>query len=138
MQFKDPVKKRIGINITSLIDVMFILLIFFMVSSSFIEQPGMKLELPVSSSGEVARVENLAVYVSETGEIFLNDRPVPLDSLGPVLKQTIPMAEEKTLVLKADKSAAHGLIVQVMDVARRNGLKKIVIGTKPDEVPAGR
>jgi len=133
MQFKEPGKKRIGINITSLIDVMFILLIFFMVSSSFIEQPGMKLELPVTESREVARVENLAVYISEQGEIFLNDRPVAMDSLGEVLKQNIPGMEEKTLVLKADKASAHGVIVQVMDVARRNGLKKIVIGTKPEE-----
>ena len=133
MQFKEPGKKRIGINITSLIDVMFILMIFFMVSSSFIEQPGMKLELPVTESREVARVENLAVYISEQGEIFLNDRPVAMDSLGEVLKQNIPGMEEKTLVLKADKASAHGVIVQVMDVARRNGLKKIVIGTKPEE-----
>jgi biopolymer transport protein ExbD len=133
MQFKEPGKKRIGINITSLIDVMFILLIFFMVSSSFIEQPGMKLELPETESREVARVENLAIYISEQGEIFLNDRPVAMDSLGQVLKQSIPQLEEKTLVLKADKASAHGIIVQVMDVARRNGLKKIVIGTKPEE-----
>jgi len=133
MQFKEPGKKSIGINITSLIDVMFILLIFFMVSSSFIEQPGMKLELPETESREVVRVENLAIYISEQGEIFLNDRPVAMDSLGQVLKQSIPQMEEKTLVLKADKASAHGIIVQVMDVARRNGLKKIVIGTKPEE-----
>ena len=116
---------------------MFILLIFFMVSSSFIEQPGMKLELPATKSKDAARVEKLAIYVSDQGEIFLNDRPVPIDSLADVLKATIPNVEEKTLVLKADKSAHHGIIVQVMDIAKRNGFKKLVIGTRVDEDGAG-
>ena len=130
MQFKEKQKKRMGINITSLIDVMFILLIFFMVSSSFVEQPGMKLELPAMQSQEVAKVEKMALFVSKEGELFLNDRPVAIDSLGIVIKQLIPNVEEKTLVLKADRAVEHGLVVQIMDIAKRNGLKKIVIGTR--------
>ena len=130
MQFKEKQKKRMGINITSLIDVMFILLIFFMVSSSFVEQPGMKLELPAMQSQEVAKVEKMALYVSKEGELFLNDRPVVIDSLGIVIKQVMPNVEEKTLVLKADRAVEHGLVVQIMDIAKRNGLKKIVIGTR--------
>lgn len=130
MQFKEKQKKRTGLNITSLIDVMFILLIFFMVSSSFVEQPGMKLELPAMQSQEVAKVEKMSLFVSKEGELFLNERPVVIDSLGAVIKETIPGVEEKTLVLKADKAVEHGLVVQIMDVAKRNGLKKIVIGTR--------
>ena len=134
MQFKETNKKKsLGINITSLIDVMFILLIFFMVSSSFVEQPGMKLELPAMKSQEVAKVEKMALYVSPDGDLFLNDRPVQLDSLQALIKAVMPNVEEKTLVLKADKSVEHGLVVQVMDIAKRSGLKKIVIGTRVEE-----
>jgi len=64
MQFKENKRKRSSINVTPLIDVLFILLIFFMVSSSFVEQPGMKLELPTIKSKEVARVDNLVLFVS--------------------------------------------------------------------------
>ena len=134
MQFKEEKKKKsLGINITPLIDVMFILLIFFMVSSSFVEQPGMKLELPAMKSQEVAKVEKMALYVSEEGELFLNDLPVTIDSLSNLIKRTMPNIEEKTLVLKADRAVEHGLVVQVMDIAKRSGLQKIVIGTRVEE-----
>ncbi len=132
MKFKETKKKSPGINITSLIDVMFILLIFFMVSSSFIEQPGMKLELPTTKSREVAKIENLVMFVGSEGEIQLNETPVTLDNLAAEIQNMLPQVKEKTLVLKADKDAAHGQIVQIMDIAKRNGLEKIVIGTKID------
>ncbi|MBN2001030.1 biopolymer transporter ExbD [candidate division KSB1 bacterium] len=130
MQFKETRKKSQGINITSLIDVMFILLIFFMVSSSFIEQPGMKLELPTTKSQEVAKIENLVIYISKEGDIQLNEIPVALENLPEEIKKLVPQLDEKTIILKADKESAHGLIVQVMDISKRNGLEKIVIGTK--------
>lgn len=130
MQFKKQQKKKRGIDITSLIDVMFILLIFFMVSSSFVEQPGMKLELPTTKSREVEKVEKLALYVSKEGDLYLNNKPVKLDSLQYVIKAAIPNVKGKTLVLKADKDVHHGLVVEIMDIAKRSGLKKIVIGTR--------
>lgn len=135
MQFKEEKKRRTTINITPLIDVLFILLIFFMVSSSFIEQPGMKLELPTIQSKEVARVENLVMHISKEGEIFLADKPVTLDNLGAEIEAMIPNIQEKTLILKADKEAQHGLIVEIMDIAKRSGLTKIVIGAKVNSEP---
>jgi biopolymer transport protein ExbD len=130
MQFKEQKRRNMTINITSLIDVMFILLIFFMVSSSFVEQPGMKLELPTIQSKEITRVENLVIFVSKDKEIFLGDKRVPIENLGPEIAIRIPNIKEKTLILKADQDAPHGLIVKVMDIAKRNGLTKIVIGTR--------
>lgn len=133
MQFKESKKKGTRINITPLIDVLFILLIFFMVSSSFIEQPGMKLELPTIKSNESVRVENLVMTISRQGSLMLGDDPVSLDNLSNVIKDMIPNITEKTLVLKADKDTSHGLIVKIMDIAKRSGLKKIVIGTRVEE-----
>ena len=130
MQFKNSEKKRSRINVTPLIDVLFILLIFFMVSSSFIEQPGMKLELPAIKSKESVRVENLVMTISKDGSLRLGEKPVDMGNLSAAIRDMIPNIEEKTLVLKADKDAAHGLIVQIMDIAKRSGLKKIVIGTR--------
>ncbi len=130
MQFSYKVKKRVSINVTSLIDVMFILLIFFMVTSSFIEQPGMKLELPATKSRQVARVEKMVVYINGEGEMFLNDKPVKMETLAAEIKSLLPFAEQKTLILKADKQAEHGLVVEVMDIAKQNGLEKLVIGTR--------
>lgn len=134
MQFKEKKKKSVGINITSLIDVMFILLIFFMVSSSFIEQSGMKLELPTVKSQEVARIENLLMFVSKDGDIKIGQKSVPMDSLAFEIERLVPEMKEKTLILKADKATEHGLIIQIMDIAKRSGLKKIVIGTQFEDL----
>lgn len=100
-----------------------------MVTSTFLEQPGMKLELPSAKSSEVARVEKLVLYISSDGEIVFADRAVPLDSLEIVLTNSLSLVEEKTLVLKADKMVPHGTVVSVMDIAKRVGLKKLVVGT---------
>lgn len=129
MQFDEKRKRRVTINITSLIDVLFLLLIFFMVTSTFLEQPGMKLELPSAKSAEVSRVENLVLSIGPDGEITFNDRPVTLDDLPGAIEKAVPQAGEKTLVLKADKSVRHGTVVAVMDIAKRAGLKRLVVGT---------
>ena len=130
MQFNIKKKRRVTINITSLIDVLFLLLIFFMVTSSFLEQPGMKLELPSALSAEVARIEKLVLYIGPEEEIVFNDRVVALDSLEHVMAEAIPRAEERTLVLKADRTVQHGTVVAVMDIAKRVGLEKLVVGTR--------
>ena len=76
MQFREKQKKKVLINITSLIDVLFLLLIFFMVSSTFLEQPGIKLELPKASSAVVVEQKNYTLFVDKNGKMFLNDDEV--------------------------------------------------------------
>ena len=133
MQFNEKPKRRVIINITSLIDVLFLLLIFFMVTSTFLEQPGMKLELPSAKSTEISQVEKLVLYIGPGGEIIFNDQTVTLDDLESVIKEAVPLAKEKTLVLKADKTVQHGTVVAVMDIAKRAGLEKLVVGTTMEE-----
>jgi biopolymer transport protein ExbD len=133
LQFSPKPKRRVIINITSLIDVLFLLLIFFMVTSTFLEQPGMKLELPAAKSSEVARVEKLVIFIGNNGQIIFGDRVVPLDSLETVMTSSLELVEEKTLVLKADKMVPHGTVVSVMDIAKRVGLQKLVVGTTIDD-----
>jgi biopolymer transport protein ExbD/biopolymer transport protein TolR len=122
------------INITSLIDVLFLLLIFFMVSSTFLEQPGMKLDLPAAKSFEVEEHKELVVHISPQGEIFLGEQQVALDTLKARLELQVAVDRERPLVLRADKDAAHGRVVEVMDVAKQTGVRKIVIATRVPEL----
>ena len=133
MRFSENKKRKVVINITSLIDVLFLLLIFFMVSSTFIEQPGMKLELPESKSSTTEKIKDLVLEITSDGDLILNDTPISLDKLENKLKKLLPSLEEKTLVLKADKSIPHGTVVKVMDLARLSGLEKIVIATTVEQ-----
>jgi biopolymer transport protein ExbD len=130
MQLLVKNKRKVIINITSLIDVLFLLLIFFMVSSTFIEQPGMKLELPETKSSSPEKIKNLILVINSSGEITLNGEHILLEDIEKKFKILLPSLEEKTLILKADKKVSHGIVVKVMDVAKLSGLDKIVIATK--------
>ena len=132
MRIHDKPKRKVQINVTSLIDVLFILLIFFMVSSTFLEQPGMKLELPKAKSAQVEQIDNLIIYVDRRMQIFLNDKPVAVDRLENQLRETIADNESPTLVLRADKTVPHGLVVTIMDLAKQVGVKRLVVGTEVD------
>ncbi|MFQ5751390.1 MAG: ExbD/TolR family protein [bacterium] len=133
MQFKEKQKKKVLINITSLIDVLFLLLIFFMVSSTFLEQPGIKLELPHAKSAVVVEQKDYTLFVDKNGKMFLNDDEVFTENLGEQLKKSLPNMIDGALILKADQNVTHGIVVRIMDIAKQSGVKKLIIGTKLDE-----
>ncbi|MBN2008001.1 biopolymer transporter ExbD [candidate division KSB1 bacterium] len=121
---------KVIINITSLIDVLFLLLIFFMVSSTFIEQPAMKLELPESKSAANERIKDVVLEVRTSDELYINGEKVNQDVLEKRLTEILPTLEEPTLILKADKTVPYGIVVGIMDVAKITGYEKIVIATQ--------
>jgi len=133
MQFR--VKRYIKpvINIASLVDVLFLLLIFFMVTSAFVEQPNIKLELPATSNTEVSRVERMVLTISRDGQLFIQDKPVDKQNLEKELRRVVLDTGEEILVLKADKMVPYGEIVGVMDDARGAGFKKVIAPTIMEE-----
>ncbi len=130
MRFKTKARRKITINITSLIDVLFLLLIFLMVSSTFLEQPGIKLDLPEAQSAVVVEQKEYILFVDKEKNVFLNDFPVPLDQLEEKLKEVLPKMKDGALILKADQDVSHGLVVRIMDNIKKSGVKRLVIGTK--------
>ena len=132
-------KKTIGINITSLVDVLFIILIFVLVSTTFLEQPALDIELPEAKTAGLQRVEELVVSISERGELYLNDEPIRKERLGQLLQIYIKKkrAEELPVILRADKRVNYGLVIEVMDIMRSAGVKRLVALTTPakDIVP---
>jgi biopolymer transport protein ExbD len=123
---------KIVINITSLIDVIFLLLIFFLVTSTFSEQPGLKIELPSARSSEARQMEELVLAVSRTGNLFLNRQAVTRQELPQKLAEFARQPEPPALVLRADRHVSYGLIVELMDISRQAGLRKIVALTAPE------
>ncbi|MFC1848694.1 ExbD/TolR family protein [candidate division CSSED10-310 bacterium] len=126
-------QKKTAINITSLIDVLFLLLIFFMLSSTFKEQPGMKLELPESETAEKSEIKDLILHITlddkKTVSLRLNNKSIALDNLAASFKE-IGGLESQSLTLKADQHVEHGTIVKIMDIAKQNNIKKIIIATR--------
>jgi biopolymer transport protein ExbD len=110
---------------------MFLLLIFFMVSTTFAEHPGIKLELPTASTAEPSKLEPLTLAIDKTGRMFLNDMSIKEKEL----RERLGAASEKpdsSLVLKADKDVPYGFVIRAMDISRQCGIRRIVSLT---EVP---
>lgn len=130
MRLLDRKQRKVVINITSLIDVVLLLLIFFMLTTSFVEQPGMKLDLPETQSSTGEKPEGLEIVVQADGNINLNGESVSLEELPDKLEEKLGQSKDKSLLLRADKEVPHGTVVQIMDIAKLKGLEKLIIGTK--------
>ncbi len=127
-------KNRMSINLTPLIDVLFILIIFFAVSSTFLEQPGIELDLPKAKSSEGHTTQKVIIYVDKDQNIFLNDNIVSINNLIDEVKKLSDIRKDKSIVVKADAAVPHGLVITIMDILRQQGIYKIVVSTvKPQE-----
>lgn len=127
MEFKNKKgKESVGINITSLVDILFILIIFLLVSTTFLEQPALNIELPKAKSAGLENVQEVVVSISKTGQVYLNNQPVDIKRLGTLLQVEIRKDEKVPVVLRADKDVPYGLVIEVMDIMRGVGVKKLV------------
>ena len=116
-----------NLDIAPMIDVVFLLLIFFMLTSNFVVQSGIKVHLPKAISSEVVRSENLVVTLTGQDLLFLNDEPVTINALTEKIREAA--ADNKTLLLKADTSASLGRVVEIWDLCRQFGVAQINIAT---------
>ncbi len=132
MRFSSRLKRRTEIkkgqlDIAPLIDVVFLLLIFFMLTSNFVFQPGIKVTLPKAITSEVISSENLVVTVTGQDLLFLNDKPITVTELVSKLKEA--HQESRSLLLKADTNASLGRVVEIWDLCRELGIPQINIAT---------
>jgi len=118
------------IDIAPLIDMVFQLLIFFMLTSSFIMQPGIKVNLPKAVTSEVVKYENVEVVISSENVIYINGKVITIQELKTLLVQT---AKAKgSILIKADRRASLGRIVEVWDMCRDLGITQINIATNQE------
>lgn len=124
--------KTVFVNVTSFIDVLFVLLLFFMVSTTFVTQPAMNLDLPKAVHSQGTRQPAIIVYVDQDGVIHLNDEPVDDALLEQSLETRLAASEDKAVVLKADSRVSHGTVVHILDIIKGAGVVKLTIATQPE------
>jgi len=117
---------EMGIVLAPMIDIVFLLLIFFMVSTTFVMQPGLQLNLPRASSETEIDPDRWVVTISAEGELYLNEDGTSLARLAEAFRQ-----EPRPLILRADRAVPHGLIVSILDRARSAGIEAVDISTQP-------
>jgi len=133
MNFSKKEEDDFVIELAPLIDVVFILLIFFMVSTTFISAPGIKLNLPKAKSDELIRdKKDITIIISEN-LIMFNKITTSVDELEKrFLDFKKKYGDTALVIFKADKRITHGLFVKIMDIAKRSGFNKIGIATEPE------
>jgi len=130
MHFKKHMELEHGlkqIDIAPLIDMVFQLLIFFMLTSSFIMQPGIKINLPKAVTSDVVKYENIELVISGENVTYLKGKVVTMRELKPLIKQAAE--REQSILIKADKRASLGRVVEIWDLCRDLGVNQINIAT---------
>lgn len=127
------------INITPLTDVMLVLLIIFMVTTPFIIQGNIKINLPSAKApSEASLNKNIIIAITSDGKMFLNGNGVKDDQeLLNGIKNEINNTGNTTVIIEGDKMAFHGEMVRVMSIAKEAGAEKLAITTIPDEGKKG-
>jgi len=131
MKFKTENQLLTSFSYSSLTDIVLLLLIFFLLSSSFVIQPGIKVQLPKSERTEKETQRQIVVTLTEKGQIFLNDRSVTVESLGAQLSRMLATSGTDIVIIKADKTVSLQSAVQVMDIAKAVGATRLLIATEP-------
>lgn len=116
-----------GINITPLIDMVFILLIFFMVTSSFVKETGVGVSRPSARTAVVQERGNILIAVTADGEVWIEKRRVDLRAVRAQVERLHAEHPEGAAVVLADKKAPTGVVVQVLDQARLAGVSQVSI-----------
>ena len=134
MEFNLPRRKQkdMGIEMGPLMDIVFILLIFFVVTSSFTRETGVDVTKPQAQSASQLEKENLLIAITREGTIHMNERQVDLASLQDILKQSLAKALDREAVVIADKGAETGVLVQVIDMCNLAGVKKVSIAAQAE------
>lgn len=134
MNFKRPQREDIGIDLTSLIDVVFMLLIFFMVTTSFDRIAQINVKLPQASTDQrELAAESIEVTIDADDQVYVRGQRLINTQLGTVreaLRESVRTTEDVPVVISADAKATHQAVIKVMDAARQAGLLRITFATR--------
>ncbi len=133
MIFYKKDKKTPRIDISPLIDVVLSLVIFFILSTTFIQKYGLKLDLPKAKTGETAQETKIIINIDRKGTIFFDKIKINMEDLKGLLQDKLKDSIEKKVIIKADEKVEHGKVVKVMDIIRESGAECLTIATLKKE-----
>ncbi|HOO55902.1 MAG TPA: biopolymer transporter ExbD [bacterium] len=130
MIVKREKKRQVEMAFFPLIDVILLLLIFFMLTSKFITQTAHNIDLPDSKTATVLKDKEIKIFITKDHEIFLNDQQTDMQQLPLLIKPILDADPEKVVVLKADAETQLGYSIQIVDIVKENGGKRLTITTE--------
>jgi len=132
MKFRKEKKERPHIEITSLIDIIFILLIFFMISSTFLK-PVIKIKLPVSAVKEKVKKKKIPIFLTRDDRLFFNKKEINIKSLQYFVEKELDKNPDAVVLFNCDEDVVFKKVILVMDILKNSGVKNVAISHKPEK-----
>jgi len=129
---KKRARYRIQAPLTALIDIVFLLLIYFLLTTNFMVDEGINIKLPQAKASKPQTEETITVYVDRDGRSYLNNREISTSELFKRLKEMIGGRKDKLVVVRADRGVILNKAVKVMDVAKAAGAGRLCLATEKD------
>ena len=118
-----------GVDMSPLIDCVFILLIFFIVTTTFVEETGVEVDKPQAASAVNLEKNSILLAVTEAGEVVYGGRDIGIAGVRPLVKRMLQQ-DDLPVIIQADRNAAAGVFVQVLDEAKLAGATKVSVATR--------
>lgn len=134
MKFQTQNKELTMFSYSSLTDIVMLLLIFFLLTSQFVIQTGVKVKLPGSKTNEQITQTKLIVTITSGGAVYLGSDEIAIDELAGKLSISLQETNEENLIIRADKTVEIDMVIRVIDAARGVGIDKFTIETEKEKL----
>jgi len=125
-------EEEVSIDITPMLDVVFIMLIFFIVTSSFVKETGIEVNRPNAPTATVREKANILIAIDKDNIIWIDQRSIDVRRLSPLIERMHAENPQGSVVIQADKESKTDWLIQVMDAVRSAGITDVAIGAKTD------
>ena len=123
-------EEEASIDMTPMLDIVFIMLIFFIVTTSFVKEAGIEINRPKGANAATVKSANIFIAVRKNGEVWMDKRQVDIERVSANIERMLAEQPTDTVVIQADKEAVHGTVVKVMDQVKAAGIDKISIAAE--------
>jgi biopolymer transport protein ExbD len=130
MARKNRVEEDAEIDMTPMLDIVFIMLIFFIVTTVFVKEAGIEVNKPGASQSIMPKNANIFIAITEDGEVWMDKREIDIDSVRANLERLMAEQPSDVLIIQADKNTEHGVVIDVMDQIKAAGIDRISIATE--------
>ena len=124
--------EEMDINITPMLDIVFIMLIFFIVTTSFVKETGIDPKRPVAETATAKPRGNILIGVDTGGQIWMNNRQIDLSQVRQLVEDAVAETPESSVVLVSDETSPTGVLIDIMDQVRLSGVTDISVSAIPE------
>jgi len=117
-------------DLAPLVDIVFLLVIFFMVTSTFIKNPGIGVNLPKSKTSDAAPKQDIVITIDSKGQVYVDETAMDQDELGRYIKRSITKDPTRAVIIRGDRTIHYAKLIEVMDIAKLAGVTRLNLATE--------